>query len=125
MFTKRRSFIIAGLVSISLAATIVAPAVSQAQAVSPQAKGVACEILRSAATVWQEAGETAEAKGEKDMAAYYFGMADKVGGEAGNMGCLWEIEIDATKAPGKGKAIKPPVTAKLTTSGAVMVASAR
>jgi len=122
--TKTRNIIIAGLASLSFAATTAAPAVSQAQAISPQAKPIACEILKSAGKVWQELGERAEGKGETDTAAYYFDMRDKVEGEAGNMGCLWEIEIDAKKATTKVKAITIkaipaatlPVTTKTTTS---------
>jgi hypothetical protein len=130
MFTKTRSIIIAGLASLGFAATTVAPAVSQAQPIGPQAKAVSCEILKSAGKVWQEAGEAAEAKGETDMAAYYYGRADKVAGEAGNLGCLWEIEIDVTKAAPKIKVIKvpiaaAPVIAKTTTSGSVTVPSAK
>ncbi len=129
--TKTRNIIIAGLASLSFAATTAAPAVSQAQPIGPQAKAVACEILKSAGKVWQEAGEVAEAKGETDTAAYYFGMRDKVEGEAGNMGCLWEIEIDeAKKAAPKLKVITvpvamAPVTAKTTTSASLTVASAK
>jgi hypothetical protein len=129
--TKTRNIIIAGLASLSFAATTAAPAVSQAQAISPQgkAKAVACEILKSAGKVWQELGEKAEAKNETDNAAYYFDMRDKVEGEAGNMGCLWEIEIDAVKAAAKVKAIKAipaatlPVTTKTTTSTSTTVVS--
>ncbi len=128
--TKTRNIIIAGLASLSFASTTAAPAVSQAQPIGPQAKAVACEILKSAAKVWQEQGEAAEAKGEMDTAHYYFGMAEKVEGEAGNMGCLWEIEIDAAKAAAKVKAIKAipaatlPVTAKTTTSTSTIAVSA-
>jgi hypothetical protein len=119
MLTKTRSIIIAGVASLSFAAATVAPAVSQAQAISPQAKAISCEILKSAGKVWQELGETAEGKGETDMADYYFGRAEQVAGEAGNLGCLWQIEIDVTKAAPKIKAIKgpiavAPVTAKRT-----------
>jgi hypothetical protein len=129
--TKTRNIIIAGLASLSVAATTVAPAVSQAQAISPQAKAVGCEILKSASKVWQELGEVAESKNETDTAHYYFGMAEKVEGEAGNMGCLWEIEIDAKKAATKVKAITIkvipaatlPVTAKTTTSTSTIAVS--
>jgi len=128
--TKTRNIIIAGLASLSFAATTAAPAVSQAQPIGPQAKALSCEILKSAAKVWQELGEAAEGKGETDTAAYYFGMEEKVEGEAGNLSCLWEIEIDAKKAAAKVKAIKvpvaiAPVTAKTTTSVSVTVASAK
>ena len=129
MSTKTRSIVISALASLSVAAATVVPAASQAQAISPQAKAVACEILKSAGTVWQEAGEAAEAKGEADRAAYYFDMADKVAGEAGNLGCLWEIEIDATKVSGKVKGIKVPIATipitTRTTSGSVAVALAK
>jgi hypothetical protein len=126
---KTRNIIIAGLASLSFTATTAAPAVSQAQPIGPQAKAVACEIFKSAGKVWQELGETAEARGETDTAAYYFGMRDKVEGEAGNMGCLWEIEIDAVKAAAKVKAIKAipaatlPVTTKTTTSTSTIAVS--
>jgi hypothetical protein len=130
MFTKTRSIIIAGLASLTFVAATVAPAVSQAQAISPQAKAISCEILKSAGKVWQEAGEVAEARGETDLAAYYFDRADQVAGEAGNLGCLWEIEIDVTKAAPKIKAISVPIAttpirAKTTTSGSVTVPSAK
>jgi hypothetical protein len=126
--TKTRTIIATLVASVSFAAPAVAPAVSQAQPIGPQAKGIACEILKSAGKVWQEAGEAAEAKGETDAAASYFAMRDKVEGEAGNLGCLWEIEIAAKKAA--AKAIKvpvamAPVTAKTTTSATATVASAK
>jgi hypothetical protein len=130
MLTKTRTTLIALVASASFATATVVPAVSQAQPIGPQAKAVACEILKSAGKVWQELGETAEAKGETDTAAYYFGMRDKVEGEAGNMGCLWEIEIDAKKAVTNVKAIKAipaatlPVTTKSTTSTSAIAVSA-
>ncbi len=109
MFSKTRTMIVTAVASVSFATAAVAPAVSQAQKnINPKTKAAACELFKQAAGIWQEQGELAESKGETDNAAYYFSMRDKVEGEAGNMGCLWEIEIDATKVAVKVKAIKVP-----------------
>jgi len=120
MLSKTRTTIIALVASASFATAAVAPAVSQAKPISPGTKAALCEVLRLTAGLWQEAAETAEARGEADMAAYYNKMAEKAEGEAGNQGCAWEITIDATKTATKVKAIKVPaatvpVTGKTTT----------
>ena len=113
MLTKTRTTIIALVASASFATAAVVPAVSQARPkpISAGAKAALCEVLRHSAERSHEAGEAAEAKGENDWARYYYDQEEKAQGEAGNQGCVWEIEIDATKAAVKVKAIKVPAAA--------------
>jgi hypothetical protein len=132
MLSKTRTMIIALVASASFTTAAVVPAVSQARPrpVSAGAKAALCELLRGSAQHWHEAGEAAEAKGESDWAKYYYDQEEKAQGEAGNQGCLWEIEIDATKVATKVTAINAPaatlpVTAKTTTSTSVAVVSAK
>jgi hypothetical protein len=108
MFSNTRTTIIAVIASAGLATAAVAPAVSQARAISPGTKAALCETLRLTQGLWLEAAEGADERGEPDLAAYYRSRADRAEGEAGNNGCVWEITIDATKAAGKVKAIRPP-----------------
>jgi len=130
MLTKTRTTIIALVASAGFATAAVVPAVSQAKAkpISAGAKAALCEVLRHSAERWHEAGEAAEAKGESDWAKYYYGQEEKAQGEAGNQGCVWEIEIDATKAAVNVKAIKVPsatvpVKSKTKTSTSVSAVS--
>jgi hypothetical protein len=110
MLSKTRTTIIALVASASFATAAVAPAVSQARPkpVSAGTKAAQCEVLRHSAEISHKAGEAAEGKGESDWARYYYDQEEKAQGEAGNQGCLWEIEIDATKAATKVKALKIP-----------------
>jgi hypothetical protein len=131
MLSKTRTTIIALVATTSFAIAAVAPAVSQARAkpISAGTKAAQCEVLRHSAEISHKAGEAAEGKGESDWARYYYDQEEKAQGEAGNLGCLWEIEIDATKAATKVKAIKVPgatvpVTGKTKTSTSVTTASA-
>jgi hypothetical protein len=123
MLTKTRTTLIALVASASFATAAGVPAVSQARPKppSPGVKAAQCEVLRHSAERSHEAGEAAEAKGENDWAKYYYDQEEKAQGEAGNLGCVWEIEIDATKVATKVKAINVPaatlpVTATTTTS---------
>jgi hypothetical protein len=132
MLSKTRTTIITLVASTSFAIAAVAPAVSQAKPkpISAGAKAAMCEVLRHSAEIAHEHGEAAEAKGESDWAKYYYDQEEKAQGEAGNQGCLWEIEIDATKVATKVTAINAPaatlpVTAKTTTSTSVAVVSAK
>jgi hypothetical protein len=131
MLTKTRTTLIALVASVSFATAAVAPAVSQARPkpISAGAKAAQCEALRHSAERSHEAGEAAEGKGENDWAKYYYDQEEKAQGEAGNLGCVWEIEIDATKSATKVKAIKVPaatvpVTGKTKTSTSLAVAMA-
>jgi hypothetical protein len=110
MLSKSRTTIIALVASASFATAAVAPAVSQARPkpISSGTKAATCEVLRHTAQGWHEKAEAAEGKGESDWARYYYDQEEKAQGEAGNLGCLWEIEIDAIKAGTKVKAIKTP-----------------
>jgi hypothetical protein len=63
--TKTRNIIIAGLASLSFAATTAAPAVSQAQPIGPQAKAVACEILKSAGRSGRNSAKLPKAKAKR------------------------------------------------------------
>ncbi len=128
MLSKTRTTIIALVASASLAA--LAPAVSQARPkpISAGTKAAMCEVLRHSAEISHENGEAAEGKGENDWAKYYYDQEEKAQGEAGNLGCVWEIEIDATKVATKVKAIKvpgatAPVKGKTTTSTSVITVS--
>ncbi len=123
MLTKTRTTLIALVASVSFATAAAVPAVSQARPkpISAGAKAAQCEALRHSAERSHEAGEAAEGKGENDWAKYYYDQEEKAQGEAGNLGCVWEIEIDATKVATKVKAIKVPgatvpVTGKTTKS---------
>ena len=126
MLTKTRTTLITLVASASFATAAAVPAVSQARPkpISAGAKAAQCEVLRHSAERSHEAGEAAEGKGENDWAKYYYDQEEKAQGEAGNLGCVWEIEIDAKKAATKVKAITIkvtpaatlPVTAKTTTS---------
>jgi hypothetical protein len=131
MLTKTRTTIIALVASASFATAAVAPAVSQARPKPPSGgvKAAQCEVLRHSAERSHEAGEAAEGKGEGDWAKYYYDQEEKAQGEAGNLGCVWEIEIDATKVATKLKAINVPaatvpVTTKTTTSTSTIAVSA-
>jgi hypothetical protein len=128
--TRNRSTIVALVASLSFAIAAVAPAVSQAKPkpISAGGKAAMCEILRHSAEISHEHGEAAEGKGENDWAKYYYDQEEKAQGEAGNLGCVWEIEIDATKVATKVKAIKVPgatvpVKSKTTTSTSVTTVS--
>src|SRR5271154_4665521 len=112
MLSKTRTTIIALVASASFATAAVAPAVSQARpkAVNAGTKAAQCEVLRHSAEISHKEGEAAEGKGESDWARYHYDQEEKAQGEAGNQGCLWETEIDATKAATKVKAIKVPGT---------------
>jgi len=130
MLTKTRTTLIALVASASFATTAVVPAVSQAKPkpISSAAKAAQCEVLRHSAERSHEAGEAAEGKGENDWAKYYYDQEEKAQGEAGNLGCVWEIEIDATKVATKVTATKVPaatvpVTGKTTTSTSVTAVS--
>jgi hypothetical protein len=134
MLTKTRTTIIALVASAGFATAAVVPAVSQAQAkpVSAGLKAAQCEVLRHSAERSHQAAEAAEGKGESDWARYYYDQEEKAQGEAGNLGCLWEIEIDVAKTATKVKAITVPaatlpVSAKSTTSTStpIVVASAK
>lgn len=131
MLTKTRTTLIALAASASFLTAALVPAVSQARPkpINAGTKAAQCEVLRHSAERSHEAGEAAEGKGESDWARYYYDQEEKAQGEAGNMGCLWEIEIDATKVATKVKAIKvpgatAPVKAKTTTSTSTSVAVA-
>jgi hypothetical protein len=129
MFSNTRTTIIAVIAAAGFATSAVAPAVSQARAISPGTKAALCETLRLTQGLFMEAAEAADEKGEPDMAAYYRGRAERAEGEAGNYGCVWEITIDATHAAGKVKAIRPPsalapAKARTTTSVSAVTRSA-
>ncbi len=131
MLTKTRTTLIALVASVSFATAAAVPAVSQARPkpISAGAKAAQCEALRHSAERSHEAGEAAEGKGENDWAKYYYDQEEKAQGEAGNLGCVWEIEIDATKVATKVKAIKVPgatvpVTGKTTKSTPTISVSA-
>jgi hypothetical protein len=131
MLTKTRTTLIALVASASFATAAVVPAVSQARAkvISAGTKAAQCEVLRHSAELSHKAAEAAEGKGESDWARYYYDQEEKAQGEAGNLGCLWEIEIDVAKSATKVKAIKVPAatvpaTGKTTTSTSTSVAVA-
>jgi len=96
--TKTRNTIIAGLVTLGLAGTAVAPAVSQAQAVDPGTHAALCETYRLTYELWNEAAETAFENLELDLSHYYSERAMEAYRAAQAEGCAWSSTIVHPKA---------------------------
>jgi hypothetical protein len=98
--TRTRSIIIAGLASLSFAATTVAPAVSQARPISPTTKASpACSSLWSAFQKGVEKAEQLEKEGKTKQAEAAWSAAGRALGLFTDSGCASLTRI--TAAPSK------------------------
>ena len=107
--TKTRNTIIAGLATLGVAITAVAPAVSQAQIKDPGTHAATCEIYRLTYELREEQAEKAASEGQWDLSDYYAEQAHTARVNAEGEGCAWVSQI-THKTP------KTPVSVKVGSS---------